>query len=134
MVQTVRTGEVEVDVEDFIVIELGLACRRLEGRPQRLSPQHAGHAIYLNGAGKPTKGALALGLPDDEDFLSMGEGGNPRYPTHARTGPAAERTIRERSLQLAAHTSRTTAPSTSSPRPSTSRASGATGGFTAQWR
>ena len=76
IIQTQRTGEVEVDVEDFIVLELGWRVRDWKNRSNRNLDGHAGY-----GGKERSKSRWHWDCLDAFDLLTMGEGANPRYPS-----------------------------------------------------
>ena len=75
LVQTVRTGEVEMDVEDLIVLKLGWKIADWKKRNNSYLNDHAGWAKK----GK-SKSRWHWDCLDTYDFISAMEGNNPRYP------------------------------------------------------
>lgn len=78
LLQTVRTGRAEVEVEDLIVLRLGFKVGDYKKRvgPNRSRLDH--HAGYrgIN----TSKSRWHWDCPDTNDFRTMVEGNNPRYP------------------------------------------------------
>ena len=75
IVQTVQSGEVEVDVEDFIVLELGWRVRDWKVPNNTLLKNHSGF-----GGKERSKSRWHWDCLDAYDLLTLGEGTNPRYP------------------------------------------------------
>ena len=75
IVQTVQSGEVEVDVEDFIVLELGWRVRDWKHTNNQLLKDHVGF-----GGKERSKSRWHWDCLDAYDLLTLGEGTNPRYP------------------------------------------------------
>ena len=74
IVQTVRTGEVEIDVVDRIVLDLGWRIKDWMRPNNDLLKNHAGYAK------DHTKSRWHWDCPDAFDLATMAEGVNPRYP------------------------------------------------------
>ena len=74
ILQTIRAGEVEIDVTDKIVLELGWRIKDWKHRNNRYLNDHDGYAK------DHTKSRWHWDCTDTFDFLTMAEGGNPRYP------------------------------------------------------
>ena len=74
ILQTVRTGEVEIDVTDYIVLELGWRIKDWKVPNNDLLKDHAGYVK------DHTKSRWHWDCPDAMDLITMAEGSNPRYP------------------------------------------------------
>ena len=74
ILQTVRTGEVEIDVTDYIVLGLGWRIKDWKTPNNNLLKDHAGYAK------DHTKSRWHWECTDAFDLATMGEGNNPRYP------------------------------------------------------
>ena len=74
ILQTVRTGEVEIDVTDYIVLELGWRIKDWKTPNNALLKDHAGYVK------DHTKSRWHWDCPDAIDLITMAEGSNPRYP------------------------------------------------------
>lgn len=74
LIQTVRSGECEVDVVDEIVLGLGWRVRDYKKRNNKMLEGHAGYAR------KGHNERWHWDCIDSNDFRTMIEGTNPRYP------------------------------------------------------
>ena len=75
LIQTVRTGEMEIDVEDFIVLDMGWRIADWKERKNEYLKNHSGWAKKGD-----TKSRWLWECTDVNDFRTMLEGTNPRYP------------------------------------------------------
>ena len=75
LVQTVRSGEVEVDVTDEIVLDLGWRIADWKKRTNGMLDGHSGYARKGSSRSRWHWECLSA-----NDFRSMIEGSNPRYP------------------------------------------------------
>ena len=73
IVQTIRTGEIEIDVTDLIVLELGWKVKDWKHRENNNLDGHAGE----QSGGKTRQ---HWHLTSAYDLLTLGDGTNPRYP------------------------------------------------------
>ena len=74
ILQAVRTGEVEIDVTDYIVLDLSWRVKDWKNRNNGLLDNHAGYVR------DHTKSRWHWECTDAFDLATMGEGDNPRYP------------------------------------------------------
>ena len=75
LIQTVRTGEIEIDVTDYIVLELGWRIRDWKTPNNALLKDHSGF-----GGKERSKSRWHWDCTDTFDLQTMGEGHSPRYP------------------------------------------------------
>ena len=80
ILQTVRTGEIEVPFTDYITLQLGWKVadykKRIRGKGHMLD-HHSGFGSYAKNSSKQR---WHWRCPDDDDFRTLFEGTNPRYP------------------------------------------------------
>ena len=75
LIQIVRVGPVEIDVEDNAIFRLGWRFRDWKNRKNDLLKDHAGY-----GGKEHSKSRWHWDCTDTNDFILMAEGHNPRYP------------------------------------------------------
>ena len=86
IIQTVRSGEVEIDVEDLIVLELGWRVADWKRTFKPYLHSHAGYAMARNSRGGGTRSRWHWDCLDADDLRTAFVGTNPRYPALTHPG------------------------------------------------